>query len=128
MASIISAPEDRVLVESEPGTLAEIDRFLDFGRRHAAAADGRLRPMTSFFSCDMHTPASMRALAAAAKELGTGIHTHLAGPSSPHIFPILTGQSMRPSCAATARSTRTARRWVAPAVRPSPIPRPWATG
>ena len=78
LVPIVSAPDDRVLTASEPATLAEIQRNLEFGRRHAGAAGGRLLPMMSPLGCDTQTPATMRAIAAAAKQLGTGIHTHLA--------------------------------------------------
>ena len=78
LVPIVMAQDDRVLSESEPGTLAEIERNLEFGRRHKGAADGRIQPMMSPLGCDTQTPATMRAIAAAAREMGTGIHTHLA--------------------------------------------------
>ena len=72
------AQNDRILSESEPDTLAEIERNLEFGQRHNGAADGRLRPMMAPLGCNTQTPATMGAIAAAARQLGTGIHTHLA--------------------------------------------------
>ena len=75
---LITAETDRPLYDSEPGTLAEIERNLTFGRKHAGAADGRINPMMSPLGSDFHTPATMQAMAAAAKELDTGLHTHLA--------------------------------------------------
>jgi cytosine/adenosine deaminase-related metal-dependent hydrolase len=75
---IIAAQDDRALNEAEPATLAEIAQNLAFARRYAGSADGRITPMLTPMACDFHTPATMRALAAAARELGTGVHTHLA--------------------------------------------------
>lgn len=62
----------------KPFAPAPIEQNLAFARKHAGASDGRINPMLSPVACDFHTPATMRALAAGAKELGTGIHTHLA--------------------------------------------------
>jgi cytosine/adenosine deaminase-related metal-dependent hydrolase len=78
LVPIITAQGDRALNEAEPATLAEIRENLAFGRKHAGAADGRINPMLTPMACDFHTPATMRAIAEAARELGTGIHTHLA--------------------------------------------------
>jgi 5-methylthioadenosine/S-adenosylhomocysteine deaminase len=78
LVPIISAQDDRALSEAEPATLEEIEQYLAFARRHAGAADGLIRPMLTPMASDFHTPATMRALAAAAGELGTGVHTHLA--------------------------------------------------
>lgn len=73
-----AAGDDQVLKDSESGTLDEIARTLDFGRRLAKAGDDRLQAMISPLGCVAQTPATMRAIAAVARELGTGIHTHLA--------------------------------------------------
>ncbi|MEL7043704.1 MAG: amidohydrolase family protein [Pseudomonadota bacterium] len=70
--------DDQVLAESERDTLAEIERNLDFGRRNMDRADGLLKPMMSPHACDTHTPETMRAIAAASRELGTGLHIHLS--------------------------------------------------
>lgn len=70
--------EDQVLFDAEKATLAEIARNLDFCRRHMGKGDGRIQPMMSPHACDTHTPATMKALAAAARELGTGLHIHLS--------------------------------------------------
>ena len=77
LVPIVFAEKDRVLLDSEPGTLAEIGRNLEFGRRHAGAGDGRLRPMMSPLGCTAQTPATMQAIGDAARQLGTGVHTHL---------------------------------------------------
>ncbi len=77
LVPIVFAENDRVLTDSEPDTLAEIERNLEFGQRHEAAADGRIRPMIAPLSCNTQTPATMQAIAAAARQLGTGVHTHL---------------------------------------------------
>lgn len=78
LMSIISSDGDAALNASEPETLAEIEQNLAFARKHAGAAEGRIMPMLTPMASDFHTPATMQALADAAKELGTGIHTHLA--------------------------------------------------
>jgi cytosine/adenosine deaminase-related metal-dependent hydrolase len=70
--------DDAVLYASEFDTLQEIADNLDFGRRHMNAGDGRIRPMMAPHATDTHTPATMAALRAAALELGTGLHIHLA--------------------------------------------------
>ena len=76
--------DDAVLRAAEPGILAEVAAALDFGRRHMGKGAGRIRPMMSPHATDTQTPATMRALAEAARELGTGIHIHLAqGPGEP---------------------------------------------
>ncbi len=70
--------DDQALYDSVPGTLAEIQANLEFGRRNRNAADGRIQPMMSPHATDTQTPETMRALAAAAAELDTGIHIHLS--------------------------------------------------
>jgi len=81
LVPIVFAENDRVLTDSEPGTLAEIERNLEFAQRHKDAADGRLRPMIAPVGCTTLTPASMQAIVDAARKLGTGVHTHLVfGP------------------------------------------------
>lgn len=69
---------DQVLLDAEGDTLDEIARNLAFCKRHMGKAEGRIRPMLSPHACDTHTPATMRALAEAAVELGTGLHIHLS--------------------------------------------------
>ncbi|MBM3502259.1 MAG: amidohydrolase family protein [Alphaproteobacteria bacterium] len=76
--AIWARTDDAVLFASEADTLREIAANLDFGRRHMNAGDGRLRPMMSPHATDTHTPKTMAALRAAALELGTGLHLHLA--------------------------------------------------
>lgn len=71
-------PNDQALFDSVPGTLAEIQANLEFGRRNRNAEDGRIQPMMSPHATDTQTPDTMNALAAAAAELGTGIHIHLS--------------------------------------------------
>lgn len=70
--------DESVLAESEAGTLAEIARSLDYGRRFMDAGGGLLRPMMSPHACDTHTEATLTAIGAAARELGTGLHIHLS--------------------------------------------------
>ncbi|MDX2223877.1 MAG: amidohydrolase family protein [Rhodospirillaceae bacterium] len=68
--------DDKVLMDSEPGTLAEIADGLKFGKAHMNAADGLIVPMMTAHATDTHTPATMRALKAACDDLGTGLHIH----------------------------------------------------
>ena len=68
--------DDAALTESEAGTLEEIAANLAFARR--LAGDPLLVPMMAPHAADTQTPATLEALAAAAAELGTGIHIHLA--------------------------------------------------
>jgi cytosine/adenosine deaminase-related metal-dependent hydrolase len=69
---------DQVLFDSVPGTLTEIDANLRFARSIRGAEDGLIQPMMTPHATDTHTPETLRAVVAAARELGTGIHTHLA--------------------------------------------------
>ncbi|MDE0800738.1 MAG: amidohydrolase family protein [Rhodospirillaceae bacterium] len=71
-------PNDQVLFDAEEGTLAEIEANLAFGKAHMGKGNGRIQPMMSPHACDTQTPATMAALAAAADELGTGLHIHLS--------------------------------------------------
>lgn len=78
LGPIITAGDDSALYQAEAGTLEEIEQNLAFARKYGGAADGRIMPMMSPMAADFHTPATMEAIARAARELGTGIHTHLA--------------------------------------------------
>ncbi|WP_439532833.1 amidohydrolase family protein [Polymorphobacter sp.] len=92
--------DDQVLRDAEPGLLAEIAAALDFGRRHRGKSNGRIRPMMAPHATDTQTPATMKALAAAARELGTGIHIHLAQRSGePEVTARLWGVSPTRFCA-----------------------------
>ena len=71
-------PDDQVLFDAEEGTLEEIAANLAFGKKHMGKGDGRIMPMMAPHACDTHTPATMQAMADAAKELGTGLHIHLS--------------------------------------------------
>lgn len=71
-------PNDQVLFDSEADTLAEIEANLAFGKTHMGKGEGRIQPMMSPHACDTHTPATMQAMAEAARELGTGLHIHLS--------------------------------------------------
>jgi cytosine/adenosine deaminase-related metal-dependent hydrolase len=68
---------DDALRDSVPGTLAEIEANLRFAQEIDGAEDGRIRPMMAPHAADTHTPETLRALIAAAKQLGHGIHLHL---------------------------------------------------
>ena len=69
---------DTVLTQSVPDTLAEIEANRLFALSVNGAEDGLIRPMMTPHAADTHTADTMRALVAAARELGNGIHTHLA--------------------------------------------------
>lgn len=70
--------DDQVLFDAEPDTLAEIEANRRFGLRHNGAEDGRILPMITPHATDTQTPGTMRAMAAAAAELGNGTHWHLS--------------------------------------------------
>jgi cytosine/adenosine deaminase-related metal-dependent hydrolase len=68
--------DHQVLLDSVPGTLQEIEASLEFAR---TLADGELlRPMMTPHATDTQTPETLRAIAAAARELDCGIHLHLS--------------------------------------------------
>jgi 5-methylthioadenosine/S-adenosylhomocysteine deaminase len=69
---------DQPLLDSVPDTLAEIDANRRFALSVNGAEDGRIRPMLSPHAADTHTPETLRAIVAAARDVGNGIHTHLA--------------------------------------------------
>ncbi|AMW04470.1 amidohydrolase family protein [Gemmatimonas phototrophica] len=69
---------DAILAESVSATLAEIDANRVYALSIRGAEDGLIMPMMTPHAADTHTPETMRAVVAAARELGTGIHTHLA--------------------------------------------------
>jgi cytosine/adenosine deaminase-related metal-dependent hydrolase len=68
--------DDGLLTESVPGTLAEIAANLEFAR--TLSRDGLIRPMMTPHATDTQTPETLRAFAAAARELACGVHLHLA--------------------------------------------------
>lgn len=68
---------DQDLAAAEAETLAEIQANLDFARS-LATGDGLVQGMMTPHAADTHTPVTLAAIAAAARELGTGIHTHLS--------------------------------------------------
>jgi cytosine/adenosine deaminase-related metal-dependent hydrolase len=69
---------DDVLLNSVPDTLAEIESNRRFGLDHMNAGGGLIKPMLAPHATDTHTPETMRAMKAAADQLGTGIHFHIA--------------------------------------------------
>ncbi|MCU0761309.1 MAG: amidohydrolase family protein [Steroidobacteraceae bacterium] len=69
--------DDAVLRESVPGTLAEIEANLAWARTVDGAEGGLIRPMIAPHAADTHTPETLRAVLAAARQLGHGIHLHL---------------------------------------------------
>lgn len=69
---------DQTLLDSVPDTLAEIEANRAFGLRHNGAENGRILPQMTPHATDTHTPETMRALAAAARDLGNGMHWHLS--------------------------------------------------
>lgn len=78
LGPIWARTNDQVLLESEQGTLKEIADNLAFAKEKMGAGDGRIQPMMTPHATDTHTPATMAAIAAAVKELGTGLHIHLS--------------------------------------------------
>jgi len=70
--------DDAALLASEPATLAEIEAAVRFAERVDGAGGGLLRAMMAPHAADTHTPATLRAVGAAARALGTGVHIHLS--------------------------------------------------
>jgi len=69
---------DQVLTDSVPETLKEIEANRLFALANNGAEDGRIRPQMAPHATDTHTPETMAAILAAAKEIGNGIHIHLS--------------------------------------------------
>jgi 5-methylthioadenosine/S-adenosylhomocysteine deaminase len=69
--------DDRVLLDSVPATLAEIQEGLAWARTANGAEDGRIRPMMAAAVSLVHTAETLTALRAAAEELGNGLHIHV---------------------------------------------------
>lgn len=91
---------DQVLLDAEPAILQEVADNLAFGRAHMGKGNGRIQPMMSPHATDTQTPATMQALAEAARELGTGIHIHLAqGVREPQATERMWGLSPARFCA-----------------------------
>ncbi len=69
---------DQVLTDSVQDTLREIDANRRFALQVNGAEEGLIRPMMAPHATDTHTPETMRAVLAAAREIGNGLHIHLA--------------------------------------------------
>ena len=67
---------DDDLAASEGSTLVEIRENLDFAR--GLGRGGLVQGMMTPHAADTHTPRTLAAIASAAAELGTGVHTHLS--------------------------------------------------
>ena len=70
--------DNQALLDSVKDTLAEIEENRQFGLQFNGSEDGRIRPNMAPHATDTHTPETMAAILAAAKELGNGIHLHLS--------------------------------------------------
>lgn len=69
---------DQALLDAEPRILAEIEDYRRYALDQNGAEEGRIRPMMMPHATDTHTPETMKASLEVAKELGNGIHIHLA--------------------------------------------------
>lgn len=69
---------DDAVTGSSAGTIAQIEEYLAWARTVQGAEGDRIRPMIAPHGPETATPETLDAILAAAKELGTGIHTHLA--------------------------------------------------
>jgi 5-methylthioadenosine/S-adenosylhomocysteine deaminase len=78
VVTIRARTSDQVLFDSVPEQLAEIEAALRWGRTVNGAEDGRIRPQMAPQGPETATPETLDAIFRAAKELGHGIHTHLA--------------------------------------------------
>ena len=72
--------DDRVLAESVPETLAEVESNLAFGLGANGSFD-RIRPMMAITVTVAHTRETLLAVAVAAEQLGNGIQMHVQGGS-----------------------------------------------
>ncbi len=70
--------DDRALLDAEPRILEEIEAYRRYALRVNGAEEDRIRPMMMPHATDTHTPETMKASLAVARELGNGIHIHLA--------------------------------------------------
>lgn len=70
--------KDEVLFDSEPDTLTEIAAIREWSLENNNRENGRIRMQMGPHAPNTHTPATMRAVAAAARELGNGIQIHLS--------------------------------------------------
>jgi 5-methylthioadenosine/S-adenosylhomocysteine deaminase len=70
--------DDQTLRDATPGTMTEIAAAHAFARKHNGANDGLIRPQLAPHATDTHTPDTMAALVKAAREVGNGLHLHLA--------------------------------------------------
>src|SRR4051812_22620252 len=78
VVTIRARTSDQVLFDSVPEQLVEIETALRWGRTVNGAEDGRIRPQMAPQGPETATPQTLDAIFRAAKELGNGIHTHLA--------------------------------------------------
>lgn len=70
--------DDAALLAAEPDTLAELAAAERFAAEVDGAGGGLIRAMLAPHAADTHTPATLRAIAAAARALGTGVQIHLS--------------------------------------------------
>lgn len=70
--------DDQVLFDSEPETLAEIESIRAWSLANNDTESGRIQMQMGPHAPNTLTPKAMRAVSAAAQELGNGIHTHLS--------------------------------------------------
>lgn len=70
--------DDATLTASVPGTLDEIAAARRFAVANARANDGLIRAQMAPHATDTHTPETLRAIVDAAREVGNGLHIHLA--------------------------------------------------
>lgn len=69
--------DDKVLIDSEALTLAEIQANLAYALQINGTQSGRIRPMMAPSVSSVHTRATFEAIRAAARQLGNGIHIHI---------------------------------------------------
>ncbi|MBU2667223.1 amidohydrolase family protein [Actinoplanes bogorensis] len=69
---------DQELFDSVPAQLKEIEAALRWGRTVNGAEGGRIRPQMAPQGPETATPETLDAIFRAARQLGNGIHTHLA--------------------------------------------------
>jgi cytosine/adenosine deaminase-related metal-dependent hydrolase len=70
--------EDEVLLRSTQATLEDIEDYREYALGINGAENGLIRPMMTPHATDTHTPETLARVLEVARELGNGIHIHVA--------------------------------------------------
>ncbi|MCB1484901.1 MAG: amidohydrolase family protein [Hyphomicrobiaceae bacterium] len=78
MSAIWYRTDDKVLFDSIPQTMIEIEEARQYALQLKAEGDDLIRPQMAIHAADTHTPETLAAVKAAAAEVGNGVHIHLS--------------------------------------------------